>query len=85
MEGIYVKYFPTSIDTGNNEEKYELHSYISYDNEQDSCDSHAHLVHLLLFLESGIFVSGMSTVWEDTDGCSKEYMCALAIYLMTVL
>ena len=85
MEGIYVKYFPTSIDTGNNEEKYEFHSYISYDNEQDSCDSHAHMVHLLLFLESGIFVSGMSTVWEDTDGCSKEYMCALAIYLMTVL
>ena len=29
MEGIAVEYFPTSIDTGNNEEKSELHSYIS--------------------------------------------------------
>ena len=27
----------------------------------------------------------MSTVWEDTYGCAKQYMCALAIYLMIVL
>ena len=27
----------------------------------------------------------MSTVWEDTDGCSKQYRWALDIYLMTVL
>ena len=30
-------------------------------------------------------MSGISTVWEDTDGCAKKYKCALAIYLMTVL
>ena len=30
-------------------------------------------------------MSGVSTVWEDTNGCAKQYMCALAIYLMTVL
>ena len=27
---------------------------------------------------------GMSTLWEDNDGCAKQYLCALAIYLMTV-
>ena len=27
----------------------------------------------------------MSTVWEDTKGCAKQYSCTLAIYLMTVL
>ena len=27
----------------------------------------------------------MSTVWEDNDGCDKQYMCALVIYLMVVL
>ena len=47
MEGIAVECFPTFIDTGNNKEKYELHSYISDDNEQDECDSHAHMVNLL--------------------------------------
>ena len=30
-------------------------------------------------------MSGMSTVWEDTEGCAKKYRCDLAIYLMTVL
>ena len=30
-------------------------------------------------------MSGMSTVWEYTNGCAKQYMCALAIYLITVL
>ena len=34
---------------------------------------------------SGILVSGMSTVWEDTNGFDNQYMYALAIYLMTVL
>ena len=30
-------------------------------------------------------MSGMSIVWEDTDGCVKKYRCALDIYFMTVL
>ena len=30
-------------------------------------------------------MSGMSTAWEDTDGCTNQYMCALDIQLMTVL
>ena len=47
MESIAVEYFRTSVDIGNNEEKYEFHSYISDDSEQDTCDSNAHMVHLL--------------------------------------
>ena len=35
-------------------------------------------------IESGRLVSGISRVWEDTDGCSKQYMCGLSIKLMTV-
>ena len=27
----------------------------------------------------------MSTVWEDTDGCSKQYRCYLAAYLTDLL
>ena len=30
-------------------------------------------------------MSCVSTVWEDTGGRAKQYMCALSIYLMTVL
>ena len=42
MEGIAVEYSPNSVDPGTNETKTEFHSYISDENEQDSCDSHAH-------------------------------------------
>ena len=75
MEGIDDEYFPTSVDIGNNEEKYEFHSYISDHNEQDACDSHSHMVHIYIYLESGILLSGMSTVWEDNDSCANKYMC----------
>ena len=43
MEAITVEYFPTSVDTGNNEENFEVRSYISVDNEEDVSASHAHM------------------------------------------
>ena len=47
MEGIAFEYVTSSIDPGNSKEKSELNSYINDDNEQDACDSHAHMFHLL--------------------------------------
>ena len=50
-----------------------------------------HVIHMIIWLiyfkklDSGILVSGMSTVWEDTDDCAKKHRCDLTIYLMTVL
>ena len=47
-----------------------------------------HVIHMFTWfiysknIELGLIISGMSTVWEDTDGCSKQYRCALDIYLM---
>ena len=43
------------------------------------------MFHQIKPLESGILVSGISKVWEYTDGCANKYMCALAVYLMTLL
>ena len=51
-----------------------------------------HVIHMLvcfiylkyIFL-SGIVVSGLSTVWKDTNGSDKQYWCALDIYLITML
>ena len=37
------------------------------------------------FIELGLLVSGLYTVWGDTDGCAKLYRCSLGIYLMTVI
>ena len=32
-----------------------------------------------------MLVPGMSTLWEDTSGCAKQYRFDLAIYLITLL
>ena len=37
------------------------------------------------FIELGYLVSVKFTVWENTNGCSEQYQCALVIYLMTML
>ena len=50
-----------------------------------------HVIQILIwfnyyfYLQSGKLVSGMSTVWEDTDDSANQYRCALDIYLTTVL
>ena len=45
-----------------------------------------HIIHLFKkIIELGLLFSGMSTVWEDTDGFANQYRYALDIYLMTVL
>ena len=62
-----------------------MYSCISNNQKQDTCDSYAHKFHLLEKNQSEIFVSGMSTVLEDTNGCSKKCRCDLAISLMSVI
>ena len=49
MEGIAVDYFPNLIDPGSNE-KTEFYSYISDDNEQDSCYSHSCMFSILKYI-----------------------------------
>ena len=50
-----------------------------------------HMIHMLIrftylkLFDPGILLSGMSTVWEDTNGCAKQYRCALDIYLINLL
>ena len=46
MEGITVEYFSNLIDTDRNE-KSEFHLYISDENEEYTCNSHDHIVHIL--------------------------------------
>ena len=29
--------------------------------------------------------TSLSTIWENTDGCAKQYICAFSLYLMSVM
>ena len=31
-----------------------------------------------------MLTTSLSTIWENTDGCAKQYRCASALYLMSV-
>ena len=85
MEGIAVDYFPNTENLVNKETKYELHLYIIDENEQYSYDSNAHMVNLFKkYIDFGLLVSGLSIVWKDTCGYTKQYKCDLTIYLMTL-
>ena len=30
-------------------------------------------------------MSALSKIWENTDGCAEQYICAIALYPMSVL
>ena len=44
MKGIAIEYFLNLVDIDRNLKKF--HSYISEDNKQDACDSHARMCYL---------------------------------------
>ena len=35
--------------------------------------------------ERKVFTSSLSKIWENTDGCAEQYICASEIYLMSVM
>jgi hypothetical protein len=62
-----------------------FHSHFSDDSRQDAATTHAHMTVLFDELRSiGELMAGL-TVWDDTDGCAKQYRCGTAIYLLSVL
>lgn len=62
-----------------------FHSHFSDASRQDAATTHAHMTVLFEHLkEVGELCAGL-TVWDDTDGCGKQYRCGTAIYLLSVL
>ena len=43
------------------------------------------MINLLKKIESGLLLSGISTVRDEINICAKKYKCAFDIYLITVL
>ena len=32
-----------------------------------------------------MLTTSLSTIWENTDGCAEQYICASALYLMSLI
>ena len=65
---------------------YQFHSFLSDDTKQDSVKTTAHRkVIIELLKQQNIMSNALSTIWENTDGCDEHYICATALYLLSIL
>ena len=63
-----------------------FHSFLSDDIKQDTATTTAHIKHYISFLkEKKIMTTSLITIWENTDCCDEQYVCASALYLISVM
>ena len=63
-----------------------FHSFISENSKQDAATTTAHSKRLISLLKKKILLTtSLSTIWENTDECSKKYRCAYTIYHLSVM
>ena len=58
--------------------------FLLIDSKQDSASDTAHSNFLIKLFKKKL-MSTSSTIWGNTDGFAEQYICASAIYLMSVL
>ena len=64
----------------------QFHSHLSDRLKQDASTTHAHMICLLnKMAEKGEIQARKTTILEHSDGCSKQYRCGTALYLLSVL
>ena len=63
-----------------------FNSLLSEDSKQDSATTTAHRKRLISFLKNKqVLTTSLSKIWENTDDCAEQYICASALYLMSVI
>ena len=60
--------------------------FLSENIKQDAATTTAHSKQLISLLkDKQLLTTSLSTVWENTDGCAEQYICASALYPMSVM
>ena len=60
--------------------------FLSDDRKKDSATTTAHINRLISLLkEKKVLTTSLVTIWGNTDGCVKKYICASALYLMSIM
>ena len=61
-------------------------TFLSDDSKQDAVTTTAHSKRLISLMKNKqVLRTSLSTIWENTDGCAEQYICASALYLMSVM
>ena len=61
-------------------------TFLSDNSKQDAATTTAHSKRLIALLkDKKVLTSSLSKIWENNDGCDRQYRCAPAVYLMSVM
>ena len=82
IEGCAVEIVVNGLE---GESKLEFHSHFSDESRQDACTTMAHMEVLIEHLLKENHMAEGSTMWDNTDGCGKQYRCGTALYFLSVL
>ena len=82
IEG-YTVHYPSFMDGSSL--VFDFHSYLSDDTTQMACTVHCHMIKLITQLMNDNVLSKGGRLLSTTDGCAKQYKCATAIYLLSML
>ena len=64
----------------------QFHLHLSDMSKQDASLTHAHMICLLNRLsKTGELKGQRTTILDHSDGCSKQYRCGTALYLLSVI
>jgi hypothetical protein len=77
--------YQQSLDFSKLEQRKEMHSHFSDNSKQDAPTTYEHMEVLVNHLQAeNVFKEG-SWMLDNTDGCSKQYRCGTALYLLALL
>ena len=83
IEGILLKKFSALAQTNINfttpsrQRNAVFHSFLSDDSKKHSGTTTSHSNRLIALLKEKIILTTyLSTIWENTDGFSEQYICA---------
>ena len=64
-----------------------MFNYLLYDDrKQDTATTAAHSKRIIeLFQKWTLLFDCIIKIWENTDGCTDQYCCATALYLLSML
>ena len=85
IEGIALEHFSALPKTGINSSTKScprhtvFHSFLSDDSKQDSATTNSYRNHLIEMIKEKVLTSSLSALWENTDGCVEQYICALIL------
>lgn len=63
----------------------QFHAHFADDNLQNAYSTHHHMQVLIKYLKDNHYLEDDGTLWEGCDGCTKQYRCAVVLYLLSWL